>query len=65
VLVDTGSLDYWQADCPHVVVVGIDDSSVWLNDPFFDTAPQQTSLTAFLQAWGTNAQYAAFIRPKT
>jgi ABC-type bacteriocin/lantibiotic exporter with double-glycine peptidase domain len=52
VFLDTGPLDYWQTDCAHVaVVVGINDTSVYLNDPFMDTAPQQTSLTGFLQAW--------------
>src|SRR5262245_50637719 len=33
--VDTGPLDYWETDCAHVVV-GIDDTAVWLNDPYFD-----------------------------
>jgi ABC-type bacteriocin/lantibiotic exporter with double-glycine peptidase domain len=66
VFVDTGQLDYWQSGCSHVaVVVGIDDATVWLNDPFFDSSPQHTSLGSFLRAWGANAQYAAFIRPKT
>jgi len=65
VFVDTGPLDHWQTDCAHVVVVvGIDDTSVYLNDPFFDTAPQQTSLGSFLQAWALNAHLAAFIRPQ-
>ncbi len=65
VFVDTGPLDYWQSDCAHVaVVVGIDDTSVSLNDPFFDTAPQQTSLAGFLQAWSLNAHLAALIRPR-
>ncbi len=38
---DTGSLDYWSTDCAHVaVLVGLDLSTVFLNDPYFDTAPQ-------------------------
>jgi ABC-type bacteriocin/lantibiotic exporter with double-glycine peptidase domain len=65
VFVDTGPLDYWQIDCAHVaVVVGINDTSVYLNDPFFDTAPQQTSLASFLQAWALNAHLTAFLRPQ-
>ena len=65
VFVDTGPLDYWHTDCAHVtVVVGIDDTSIALNDPFFDTAPQQTSLVGFLQAWALKAHLAALIRPR-
>ena len=65
VLVNTAPLSYWQTTCPHVaVVVGIDDASIWLNDPYFDSAPQQESLTNFLAAWAAYAQNAAFIRPK-
>jgi ABC-type bacteriocin/lantibiotic exporter with double-glycine peptidase domain len=65
VFLDTGALDYWQVDCAHVtVVVGIDDTSVYLNDPFFDTAPQRTSLASFLRAWAANSHFAAFLRPQ-
>src|SRR5258708_2093770 len=64
VFVDTGPLDYWQTDCAHmVVVVGI-DTSVSLNDPFFDAAPQQTSLASFLQAWALNEHLAVILRPR-
>jgi ABC-type bacteriocin/lantibiotic exporter with double-glycine peptidase domain len=65
VFLDTGVLDYWQVDCAHVaVVVGIEDTSVYLNDPFFDTAPQQTSLATFQQAWASNGHFAAIIQPR-
>jgi uncharacterized protein YvpB len=65
VFLDTGPLEYWQVVCDHVaVVVGIDDTSVYLNDPYFDSAPQRTSQASFLQAWAANACYAAFIRPR-
>src|SRR5262245_23145362 len=48
VFLDTGPLDYWSTDCSHVAVVaGLDDSAAWLNDPFFDSAPRQTSLAGF------------------
>jgi ABC-type bacteriocin/lantibiotic exporter with double-glycine peptidase domain len=63
--VDTGPLDYWTLECAHVaVVVGIDDTFVYLNDPFFDTAPQQTSVTNFLQAWALNEHLTVIVRPR-
>jgi ABC-type bacteriocin/lantibiotic exporter with double-glycine peptidase domain len=66
VYLDTGSLDYWSRDCPHVaVLVGLDLATVVLNDPFLDSAPQKTSVTGFYQAWAKNAFLAAFIRPKS
>ena len=65
VFLDTGPLDYWQTDCAHMaVVVGIDDTTVFLNDPFFATAPQPTSLASFLQAWALNRHLAAILRPR-
>ncbi len=65
VFLNTGSLDYWSLDCAHVaVVVGLDVATVALNDPFFDAAPQQTSLSGFQQAWAWNEDLAAFIRPQ-
>jgi uncharacterized protein YvpB len=49
--------------CDHVaVVVGIDDSSVYLNDPYFDSAPQRVSHSDFLLAWSPNAYMAAIVR---
>ena len=65
VFLETSYLDYWSIRCDHVaVVVGLDAALVLLNDPFFDTAPQRTSLTGFLQAWAVNEQYTALIRPR-
>jgi uncharacterized protein YvpB len=65
VFLNTGSLEYWQVDCAHVaVVVGIDDTWIYLNDPFFDSAPQKASLAAFLQAWASNGHLAAVLRPQ-
>jgi ABC-type bacteriocin/lantibiotic exporter with double-glycine peptidase domain len=63
VFVDTGPLDYWTIDCAHVaVLVGIDEEGVYLNDPFFEAAPQRTSLSGFLKAWALNAHLAAVVR---
>jgi ABC-type bacteriocin/lantibiotic exporter with double-glycine peptidase domain len=66
VFLETTYLDYWQRRCDHVaVLVGIDLAAAYLNDPNFDTAPQQTSLSGFQRAWASNEQLAAFIRPRT
>jgi ABC-type bacteriocin/lantibiotic exporter with double-glycine peptidase domain len=65
VYLDTGSLDYWSLGVSHVaVLVGMELAAVSLNDPFFDSAPQKTSLASFQQAWAANAFLAAFIRPR-
>jgi hypothetical protein len=65
VFLDTGPLDYWSIDCPHVaVLVGMELAAVSLNDPFFDAAPQKASLAGFQHAWAANAFLAAFIRPR-
>jgi hypothetical protein len=55
-LLSTTALPYWSESCDHVaVVVGVDDSWVYLNDPYFDSAPQQVSHSDFLLAWSPNA----------
>jgi ABC-type bacteriocin/lantibiotic exporter with double-glycine peptidase domain len=65
VYLHTGSLDYWAVACFHVaVLVGMELTAVSLNDPFFDAAPQKSSLAGFHQAWAANAFLAAFIRPR-
>jgi len=65
VFLQTTFLDYWSQHCDHVaVVVGLDVNAVFLNDPYFDTAPQQTSLSGFQQAWASNDCLAVFIRPQ-
>ncbi len=61
----TGALDYWNVNDAHtVVLVGVDGTTVYLNDPFFDAFPQQTSLASFQQAWAATGQLAAIIRPR-
>ncbi|MCB0097880.1 MAG: peptidase C39 family protein [Caldilineaceae bacterium] len=50
--VDTSELPYWNQDTDHaVVVVGMDDDMVYLNDPHLDIAPVQTSIGDFDLAW--------------
>ena len=53
VAVETGELrSYWQEATSHaVVVVGIENNVVYLNDPAFDAAPQPVSLAEFELAW--------------
>ena len=64
-LLDTTSLPYWQKICNHVaVVVGVDDSWVYLNDPYFDTAPQRVSHADFLLSWSSNVCTVAIVRPR-
>lgn len=62
---ETSHLDYWKVHSDHVaVVVGLDTAAVLLNDPHFDSAPQQTSLPSFQAARAANEHFAAFIRPR-
>ena len=62
----TGTLDYWDTNEAHaVVLIGVDAASVHLNDPFFDTFSQQTSLASFQRAWAMTGHLAAFIRPQS
>jgi hypothetical protein len=62
--VNTGSLDYWSSDCAHVlVVIGLNVTTVSVNDPILDFGPQQTSLTGFHAAWAANKCLIVTIRP--
>src|ERR1051325_5891287 len=65
VFLQTGTLEYWSMDIFHTaVLVGIDATTVALNDPYFATAPQTTSLQSFEKAWAQTGQFTAFIRPR-
>jgi uncharacterized protein YvpB len=49
---NTLHLSYWNEATSHAaIVVGIDEQHVYLNDPFFDTAPQRVSRLEFELAW--------------
>jgi len=52
-LVRTRELPYWQGfDTYHsVVVVGYDEAQIYVNDPYFDDAPQSVAIDDFLLAW--------------
>lgn len=52
VAVDTNQLPYWDEATDHaVIVVGMDNENVYLNDPDLSTAPQAVSIAEFELAW--------------
>jgi ABC-type bacteriocin/lantibiotic exporter with double-glycine peptidase domain len=63
VFIYTGELSYWPEGIDHaVVVVGLDDQNVYVNDPIFATAPLQVDRGEFDLAWlEWDEQYAVFI----
>jgi hypothetical protein len=66
VFLRTGALEYWKMDIFHTaVLVGLDPTTVALNDPYFAAAPQTTSLQSFEKAWAQTGQLTAFLRPRT
>ncbi len=60
----TGQLPYWKDNRSHaVVVVGLDEERVYLNDPDLDFAPVQVSRGDFDLAWlEWDEMYAALIK---
>ena len=51
-LVRTDQLPYWTYATDHtVVVIGYDEQEVYINDPFFEQAPQHVSRADFELAW--------------
>lgn len=65
VAVKTGELGYWDniPSDPAVVVVGMDATSVYLNDPAFMPAPIQVSLGEFELAWFERGEQFAVLAP--
>lgn len=52
VAVDTGELSYWNVTTGHVVVVvGINDDRIYLNDPAVNESPLAVPVGDFLLAW--------------
>jgi len=65
VFLKTGFLSYWTVDIAHAaVVIGLDATTVALNDPYFATAPQTTSVQNFEKAWAETGQLSVLIRPR-
>ena len=62
--VQTGELPYWRVNTPHaVVVVGLDETQVYLNDPAFNKAPVMVSRGDFDLAWLERDEFYAVISP--
>lgn len=62
--VKTAELPYWKEDTDHaVVVVGLDDQFVYLNDPFFPVAPLRVSTGDFDLAWLERDEFYAVLQP--
>ncbi len=60
--VQTGELPYWAEDLAHaVVVVGLDDKNVFLNDPAWPDAPMQVARGDFELAWLARDEFYAVI----
>ncbi len=50
--VDTTHLGYWDETARHaVIVIGLDEGQVYLDDPCFDASPQRVSRLEFELAW--------------
>lgn len=51
-LVRTRELPYWSIATDHaVVVIGLDKEHVFVNDPYFEDAPQRVPIGDFVLAW--------------
>lgn len=60
--VQTGELPHWAAQTKHAVVVrGLDDDDVYVNDPAFTTAPIVVPRGDFDLAWLAQDEYYAVI----
>lgn len=63
--VDTAELlTYWTKTTSHaLVIMGIDEEHILVNDPAFDEAPQFVPIDEFLLAWSEhNYRYAIFTK---
>ncbi len=59
---DTAQLSFWnQATAHAVVVVGIEDDSIYVNDPAWAQAPKEISVAEFELAWLDLDQFFAII----
>ena len=62
-LVDTTQLSYWHETTAHaVVVVGIEDDLIHINDPAFQDAPKIIPIREFELAWIDLDQFYAIIQ---
>ncbi len=65
IAVDTGELPYWQTSTGHaVVLVGMDNQHVYLNDPEMTVGPLQVPTGDFYLAWQEHSlRYAVLVAP--
>lgn len=62
--VNTAPLPYWDDDTAHaVVVVGLEQDMVLINDPEFEQAPRAVPLDAFLLGWLEHDYRYAVLKP--
>jgi ABC-type bacteriocin/lantibiotic exporter with double-glycine peptidase domain len=63
VAVNTGPLQsYWRDAIGHaIVVVGIEEQTVYVNDPALPSAPQAIHINEFIPAWGEKDYLFAII----
>jgi uncharacterized protein YvpB len=62
--IKTGELPYWDEDMDHaVVVVGLDEKYIYLNDPYFPDAPIQVLHGDFDLAWLERDEFYAVLIP--
>ncbi|MCA9998196.1 MAG: C39 family peptidase [Anaerolineales bacterium] len=58
----TAMLNYWDTETSHVVVVvGCNETAVFLNDPSLSAAPQMVVWDAFLAAWAEYDETAVIL----
>lgn len=64
VFVKTRELPYWNLDTDHaLVMIGMDNQHIYLNDLDFDTAPMKVSVGDFDLAWFEHEElYAVLMR---
>ncbi len=63
--INTGQLSYWAETTGHaVVVVGLENDLISLNDPACDEAPQKIAVAEFELAWLDLGQFYAIIEKK-
>lgn len=61
----TTNLTYWDRETAHaVVVIGIDDDTVTVNDPAFSAGSQRLPRNEFLLAWSDFDYLYALISPR-